>query len=295
MGARPSDLPKVLITDAMRCRISHLAVCSKARVLLNLIYGPKGDREGVDDYNLRVSQLWIEVANSFVNSESWMPTSEVEYYDLFRELDTTTPPAAPGLDIQTIKDTWMSIRTDWSRLFTAVFGQTGASVTAGDQLYDTAYKNFICGTRMTFTHKLVAQYVFILWHSSFVELPQWCNRTLAPEGMLRAGVGGTTLGAPGFTSPDKGKNGGKASSPGSIPALDKLLEAFTKKMEREEITKSDCQESVKAERMDAIQKQLAIIYAARKLVDDESQGSVYASYTSAIEKLNTKLLAECAE
>ena len=145
MGARACDLPKVLITDANRCRISHLAVCPRARVILNLIYGAKGEREAVDDFNLRVSQLWQDVANTFVNNQSWQPHSDVEYYDLFKELDTTVPPAEPGLDVQTIKDTWMAVRTDWSRLFGAVFGQTGASSTAGDQLFDTAYKNFICG------------------------------------------------------------------------------------------------------------------------------------------------------
>ena len=105
----------------MRCRISHLAICPKARIILKLIYGAKGDRESVDDYNLRVSQLWTDVASTFVNNDTWQPSSAVEYYDLFKDIDTTVPPAAPGLDIQTIKETWHSVRTDWSRLFGAVF------------------------------------------------------------------------------------------------------------------------------------------------------------------------------
>jgi hypothetical protein len=144
----------------MRCRISHLAVCPRARTILNLIYGAKGEREAVDDYNLRVSQLWNEVANSFVNSESWQPSSEIEYYQLFDELDTTVPPAAPGLDMQRIKDTWMSLRSDWSRLFGALFSQTGASSTAGEQLFDTAYKNFICGSRLLFSRFLDLYSIF---------------------------------------------------------------------------------------------------------------------------------------
>jgi hypothetical protein len=235
------------------------------------------------------------VANSFVNSESWQPSSEVEYYQLFDDLDTTVPPAAPGLDMQTIKDTWMSVRSDWSRLFGALFSQTGASATAGEQLFDTAYKNFVCGTRLTFTHKVVAQYVFMLWYTSFVDLPQWCNRTLAPDAVLRAGVGGTQVGSVGFTSPDKGKNGGRPPSPASNPALDKLLVAFTKKLEKEEeVMESAAHEKVKLDRMAAIQRQLQIINAARELVAGEPSGAIFKGYTRALEKLNMKLLDECA-
>ncbi len=296
MGARPCDLPKVLITDANRCRISHLAVCPRARVILNLIYGAKGDREAVDDYNLRVSQLWQDVANTFVNNQNWQPHSDVEYYDLFKDLDTSVPPAAPGLDVQTIKDTWMSIRTDWSRLFGAVFGQTGASSTAGDQLFDTAYKNFICGTRMTFTHKVVAQYVFMLWHTQFVSLPQWCNRTLAPQSMLRAGVGETENLS--FTTPDKGKTNGRPASPavpGSSVALEKLIEVFTKKMESENAVTTTDPTQKKSEQMAGIHKQLEVLYAARKIASDDEfrDEAAIQKFTSAIQKLNEKLLEEC--
>lgn len=296
MGARPSDLPKVIITDANRCRISHLAVCPKARVVLNLIYGPKGDREHVDDYNLRVSQLWHGVALDFVNNQNWQPHSEVEYYDLFKTMDTTVPPSAPGLDIQTIKDTWMSIRTDWSRLFGALFGQTGASSTAGDQLYDTAYKNFICGTRMTFTHKVVAQYVFMLWHTQFVCLPQWCNRTLAPQAMLRAGVGEDN---PSFTSPEKsGKTNGRPASPavpGNNSGLEKLIEVITKKMEADNVVTSNDPTHKKLEQMAGIQKQLEVLYAARKGASDAEfrDDAAIEKFTIAIQTLNAKLLDEC--
>jgi hypothetical protein len=263
---------------------------------LNLIYGAKGEREAVDDFNLRVSQLWQDVANSFVNNRSWQPHSDVEYYDLFKELDTTVPPDEPGLDVQTIKDTWMAVRTDWSRLFGAVFGQTGASSTAGDQLFDTAYKNFICGTRMTFTHKVVAQYVFMLWHTEFVSLPQWCNRTLAPQSMLKAGVGHGEI--PSFTSPDKGKTIGRPASPagtGNSGALEKLIEVFTKKMESETGVTCTSTTDKKSEQMAGIQKQLEVLYAARKNACDAEfrDNAAIEKFSNAIQRLNDKLVDEC--
>jgi hypothetical protein len=109
--------------------------------------------------------------------------------------------------------------------------------------------------RLTFTHKVVAQYVFMQWHTSFVDLPQWCNRTLAPDAVLRASVGATQVGGVGFTSPDKGKNGGRPISPASHPTLDKLLLVFTKKLEREEeVMQGEAQEKVKVDKMAAIQR-----------------------------------------
>jgi hypothetical protein len=284
----------------MRCRISHLALCPRARIILNLIYGPKSDRESVDDYNLRVAQLWNEMATQFVNSDTWLPSSAVEYYEIFKDLDTTVPPAAPGLDVQTIKETWHSVRTDWSRLFTAVFGQTGASTTAGEQLYDTAYKNFINGSRMHFTHKVVAMYVFMLWHENFTAIPQWCNRTLAPNAMLRAGVGDTSIRDASFTSPDsKGKTNGRPQSPATLEggALDKLLQVVIKKIEAETrpagLAASEA--TAKTERMAAIQKQLEVLHSAKKSAnfDDTRDTDLITKYTTAIDNLNKKLLNEC--
>jgi hypothetical protein len=133
------------------------------------------------------------------------------------------------------------------------------------------------------------------WHTSFVDLPQWCNRTLAPDAVLRASVGATQVGGVGFTSPDKGKNGGRPISPASHPTLDKLLLVFTKKLEREEeVMQGEAQEKVKVEKMAAIQRQLEIIHSARQLVADEPSGVIFQKYTRTINKLNMQLLQECA-
>lgn len=238
------------------------------------------------------------MASQFVNSDTWLPSSAVEYYEIFKDLDTTVPPAAPGLDVQTIKETWHSVRTDWSRLFTAVFGQTGASSTAGDQLYDTAYKNFINGTRMHFTHKVVAMYVFMLWHENFAAIPQWCNRTLAPNAMLRAGVGDTSIRDASFTSPDsKGKTNGRPQSPATLDggALEKLLQVVIKKIEKETGGPAASEATAKSERMAAIQKQLEVVHAARKSsnFDDTRDEHLIKKYTTAIDNLNKQLLKEC--
>ena len=66
-----------------------MAVCPKARSIINLIYGPKNEREDLDDFNQRVSQLWQEVAGQFVNAAEWQPTSTVEYFNVFNDLDPT--------------------------------------------------------------------------------------------------------------------------------------------------------------------------------------------------------------
>ena len=280
-------LPVVTITDSMRCRIAHLAVCPKARRLINLIYGPKNERENLDDYNLRVGQLWAEVADQFGNAAAWMPESSVEYYSLFDNIDTTVAPPQPGLDVATIKNTWMTIRTEWSRLVNALYSPTGASGTAGDVLYKNAYENFICGTRMQFNNKPVTMYVFMLWISSGTTLPQWCNRTLNPKAQLRVGVDGD---APSFMSPDKSKGtASTGSTPPSAPALDKLVSLLQSRWEGKGTAELPTDpEAVRALRMTHVQTQLTALYAAKSM--NERGGKCTSGIDAAIDRLNAKLV-----
>lgn len=285
--AASSDLPTVTITDAMRCRIAHLAACPKACTLINLVYGSKNDRESLDDYNLRVTQLWVEVASLFVNNAAWQPSSSIEYYNTFAGLDPTVCPPSPGLDIPTIKSTWMSLRTDWSRLFNAIVSPTGASGTAGENLFKCAWENFINGNKMTFPNKPVTMYVFMLWFSMGKELPQWCRRTLNEKSQLRMGV---PFDKSSLTSP---KGNDRADRPETPPAgLDKLVAILQKKWDtpKEEDT-ATMQETAIAGRMTSIQSQLNALHAARTL--NLAAGISTAALEDAIGKVTAKLVCIC--
>lgn len=284
--ASAGDLPTVTITDSMRCRIAHLAVCPKASLLVNLIYGPKNDRETLDDYNLRVAQLWNEVASQFVNAQSWQPSSSIEYYSVFAGLDTTLSPPTPGLDVPTIKTTWQSLRTDFSRLLNAITSPTGASGTAGENIFTCAWENFINGTRLTFVSKPITMYVFMLWFNSGNSLPQWCRRTLSEKAQLRMGA---TLDLSSFTSPGKGKGDGRPETPPSAGALDKLLSILQKRWEPKEEPPNPAIEV--AARVSCIQVQLNALHAARVL--NVAAGLCNVNLDVAINKITAKLVESC--
>jgi hypothetical protein len=287
--AASSDLPTVTITDSMRCRIAHLAVCPRSSTLINLVYGAKNDRETLDDYQLRVTQLWTEVASQFVNAPSWQPTSEIEYYNIFAGLDTTACPPEPGLDVATIKSTWQSLRTDWSRLVNAICSPTGASGTAGENLFKCAWENFIGGTRLTFQNKTVTMYVFMLWWTMGKTLPQWCRRTLNDKAQLRMGG---ALDMSTLTSPDKlSKGSARAETPPAAGALDKLVAILQTRYESKVEENAITQETALAGRMTSIHSQLNALHSARTL--NAAAGICTAALDSAIEKVTAKLVGIC--
>jgi hypothetical protein len=291
--AASSALPTVTITDSMRCRIAHLAVCPRAGTLINLVYGPKTDRETLDDYQLRTAQLWTEIAALFVNDPNWMPTSDVEYFNTFSGFDTTETPPPPGLDVATIKNTWQTLRTDWSRLVNAICAPTGASGTAGEMLYKVAWENFINGTKLSFANKPVTMYVFMLWWTHGKNLPQWCRRTLNDKAQLRMGC---VLDTTSFTSPDKlGKGSSRAETPpAGDNALLKLVAMLQTRWETpkvEDEATSMPQETADAERMTALQSQLNALHAARTL--NVGAGKCTAALDTAIDKVTAKLVAIC--
>jgi hypothetical protein len=276
----------------MRCRIAHLAVCPRARSIINLIYGPKNDRENLDDFNQRVSQLWQEVAGQFVNAREWQPTSTVEYFNVFNDLDPTEAPPAPGLDVETLKVVWHQLRTDFSRLMNALYSPTGASNTAGDAFFKIAWENFINGTKMSFQNKRVTMYTFMLWFAANTHLPQWCKRTLNPKAQLRYGE--TTEGmTPTMWSP--GKGGGRAETPpagaASLEKLLNLLQARWEPKEEEQATPKAAAdvESARAVRMGNIQTQMNALHDARKV--NVEAGKSTENIDAAIDKLTVKLLA----
>ena len=276
----------------MRCRIAHLAVCPKARSIINLIYGPKTEREDLDDYNQRVGQLWQEIAGQFVNAPAWQPTSSVEYFNVFNDLDPTEAPPAPGLDVDTLKVVWHQLRTDFSRLMNALYSPTGASNTAGDAFFKTAWENFINGCKMSFQNKKVTMYAFMLWFAADTHLPQWCKRTLNPKAQLRYGETGEGM-TTALLSP--GKGGGRSEPPpAGAASLDKLFNLLQAKWESKPEqhatpTAPADVESTRALRMGNIQTQLNALHDARKV--NVGAGKCTATIDDAIDKLTIKLLA----
>jgi hypothetical protein len=179
----------IVVTESHRCRIAHLASDPKAKLLISLIYGPKPDRTDVEDHDLRVAQLWNEVANDFVNAASWTPFADMAL-NIYSDIDVTVCPAPPGLDAATIKEIWMSLRTDWSRIQVSIKSKTGASVLATGSVYDNVWNHFVNGHKMVFAHKISTMYCFELWDATNRQsgLPQWCNRTLPAGSAVSAGV-----------------------------------------------------------------------------------------------------------
>jgi hypothetical protein len=283
-----SDLPKVTITDSMRCRIAHLAVCPKARRLVNLVYGPKNERQTLDDFNLRVAQLWQEIASEFINASAWQPMSSIEYFNVFNDLDPSQAPPQPGLDVESMKDVWHALRTDFSRLMNALYSPTGASNTAGDQFFKLAWENFINGTKLSFQNKKVTMYVFMLWFAEETQLPQWCRRTLNTKAQLRYGDDGADV-PNNFQTPVKA-GGGKPDTSPSNPALEKLFTLLQAKWEKPESTPTQPPdvEIARAVRMGSIQTQLNALDVARKV--NVGAGKCTTTIDCAIEKLTNKLL-----
>ena len=225
----------IVVTESHRCRIAHLAVDTKAKMLINLIYGSKSERSDIEDNELRVAQLWTEVANDFVNAQSWTPFADMSLgtsTSLYSDIDVTACPADPGLDAATIKEIWMELRTDWSRLNVAIHSKTGASVMATGSMYENVWNHFICGQKMTFSHKTTAMYCFELWDATnrFAGLPQWCNRTLPLTAGMSAGVGGSPLSLNSTTPKSKpssqAKEGKEPPPIDSSARLCSLLETF---------------------------------------------------------------------
>ena len=265
-----------------------MAVCPKARSIINLIYGPKTERENLDDYNQRVGQLWQEIAVQFVNASAWQPTSTVEYFNVFNDLDPTEAPPAPGLDVDTLKVVWHQLRTDFSRLMNALYSPTGASNTAGDAFFKLAWENFINGCKMSFQNKKVTMYAFMLWFAADTYLPQWCKRTLNPKAQLRYGDTGEAVLSP-------GKGGGRPETPSpAVASLDKLVNLLQTRWEvkpeqQGKATAPADVESTRAVRMGNIQTQMNALHEARKV--NVGAGKSTALIDDAIDKLTDKLLA----
>jgi hypothetical protein len=264
------------------------------RSIVNLVYGPKNERENLDDHHQRVAQLWQEIAGQFVNASARQPTSSVEYFNVFNDLDPTEAPPLPGLDVETLKDVWHGLRTDFSRLMNALYSPTGASNTAGDQFFKIAWENFINGTKMTFQNKKVTMYVFMLWFAAETHLPQWCRRTLNPKAQLRYGETGETFPNT-FMSPGKTSGGGRPETPpGTASALDNLFNLLQAKWEvkaekQEVLTAPADVEKSRAIVMSNIQTQLNALYDARKV--NVGAGKCTSTIDLAIDKLTAKLVA----
>jgi hypothetical protein len=211
----------IVVTESHRCRIAHLASDPKAKLLISLIYGPKADRSDVEDHDLRVTQLWTEVASEFVNAASWTPYADMAL-QIYSDIDVTMCPAPPGLDAATIKEIWMTLRTDWSRIQVAINSKTGASVLATGSVYDNVWNHFINGQKMVFAHKISAMYCFELWDVTNRQsgLPQWCNRTLPAGSGVSAGVeiGDSSMSS--ISSTPKSKSGTHVKEKGETTHVD---------------------------------------------------------------------------
>jgi hypothetical protein len=216
----------IVVTESHRCRIAHLAVDARAKLLINLIYGSKGERSDVEDHDLRVAQLWNEVARDYINSPQWVPYTNMTL-PIYHDIDVTACPPEPGLDASTIKEIWMALRTDWSRLRVATESKTGASLLVNGSIYENVWNLFVCGTRMVFAHKISAMYCYELWDTNYSMLPQWCNRTLPDKTAVSAGVSSDSMSLSTSTPKSKSSTQGKEAPQADTSArLCTLLESF---------------------------------------------------------------------
>jgi hypothetical protein len=269
------------ITESHRCRIAHLAGCDRSKLLINLIYGSKGERQDVEDSELRVAQLWSEVARDFVNSASWLPYLDTAL-PIYGDIDVTVCPARPGLDGATIKEIWMALRTDWSRLNVAIKSKTGASLMATGSRYENVWNHFVCGNKMHFAHRVSTMYCFELWDQCTQNggLPQWCNRTL-PEGTaLSAGVASSSesFATPKSKTHSQGREGKETPQTDHSARLCDLLHTFGNRM----LPSSD------AGKFQAIDAELRALQTARSALVDEPE--LQTEITNRIKTLSRNLL-----
>jgi hypothetical protein len=222
-----------------------------------------------------------------VNTSSWMPQSDVEYFNIFAGIDTAIPPPPPGLDVVTIKAIWMQIRTDWSRLVNALFSATGASTTSCQEIHRIVYEKFICGSRLSFVHKIPTMYVFMLWFQTKQWLPPCCIRILTESAALNFGLCACRESN---GSPKKGR--GPVSSrqdpqTDHNASLDSLVRLLTSKFQGNAMQTSDF-ETVRTAQMTNVEAQLRTLHAARAA--SAAIGKDTCKMDDAIEKMNEKLL-----
>jgi hypothetical protein len=273
----------IVVTESHRCRIAHLAVDPQSKLLINLIYCGKNERSDLDDSEMRVTQLWAEVARDFVNAQSWIPYADTAL-PIYSDIDVTACPASPGLDGATIKEIWMALRTDWSRLQVAIKSKTGASVMATGSIYDNVWNHFVCGAKMVFAHKVTTMYCFELWDkcNRSAGLPQWCNRTLPTGTAVSAGVGSSSesLSTPqskATTQHKDGKEGKETPQTDHSARLCSLLETLVQTSSHD------------AGKFQAFDAELRALQTAQALIPAHDE--LHVQITDRIKALTRKLLA----
>lgn len=199
------------LTPSLKCRIAHMALDSDCITLLSLIFGSRDNREKHDNKDMQGTALWEQLAKMFVNNVLWQPFSEAAAsIPELRDLDPSVAPPSPGLDHSIVQDTFIDCRANWTRLKSRVFSSTGCNST-GALLLKTVWENYINGGRLHFNDRTVTMYVFATWHAAGRNLPELCNRQLAPHQQLQIGVSATTD----FTSPNKSGYCSKSLTPRS--------------------------------------------------------------------------------
>jgi hypothetical protein len=213
------------LTEELRCRIAHLALDAHAARYLAIIFGSRDNREKNDNKTLKETACWQDLTQQFVNSRLWQPHSvAADSHRSTKSIDTSVPPPEPGLDSTTVQDVFLDLRSDWTRLKTAVFSPTGCNST-GQELINAVWDNFIHGGRLRFKHPVTAMYVFISWLKAGTSLPELCNRTLLPEHQLSLGVGSAASEAfqtPQKTTPSSSTSTRKVSGKVTVDAIDRM-------------------------------------------------------------------------
>jgi hypothetical protein len=199
------------LTPSLKCRIAHMALDSNCILLLSLIFGSRDNREKHDNKDMQGTALWEQLATMFVNNMMWQPFSEAAAcIPELRDLDPSVAPPSPGLDYSIVQDVFVDCRANWTRLKSRVFSSTGCNST-GTLLLKTVWENYINGGRLHFNDRTVTMYVFATWHGAGRNLPELCNRQLAPHQQLQIGVSATTS----LSTPSKSGCSSKSLTPRS--------------------------------------------------------------------------------
>ena len=214
----------VELTDDLRCRIAHLALDARTIKLLSLIFGSRDTRDKHDDKGLSGPALWDQLTRDYVNSTLWQPYSAAaDSFHACCSLDPSAAPAKPGLQVQIVQDIFLEIRSEWTRLDSRVSSPTGCNST-GDALLKSVWESFINGGRLKFTRPTVTMYVFVSWKAAGKDLPELCNRQLAPHQRLSLGVPSDSIASSSVMTPQKAassstpspKSGGRGNAGSAV-------------------------------------------------------------------------------
>lgn len=146
-------------TVNLQARVAHMAVEGEESeaILVNIFSSQslltKAARRSIlDDKSVRNKELWLRLADDFINNSAWNPVNEFEDSRL-DYVDPRFPPTKP-ITAEQLRKMWSDLRTKYS-LVNENFNRSGNGLQGDGDGDDDFYENFCQGNLVFFyMHKL---------------------------------------------------------------------------------------------------------------------------------------------